>query len=95
MTNSPIDKCPRCGDPLEQGFAARAVGLSFVKSDKLEHIVFLDEDVSRSGLRKLFPWKAEFFRSAICRSCKLYLIDYGQVYSRKRTEEIAGSLQEL
>ena len=95
MANSPVEKCPRCGDVLEQGFAGRAAGLSFVAPYKFEHFAFVDEDISGAGLKKLLPAKAEYFRSAICRSCKLYLIDYGQVFSRKQAEAISGSLREL
>jgi hypothetical protein len=84
--------CPHCGNPLENGFAARAAGLSFVSPDKLERYAFLDEDVSQAGLKKILPSKAEYYRSCLCRSCKLYLVDYGKVYSRSQAEQVARSL---
>lgn len=92
MERTLISECSRCGNPLQQGFAARASGLSFIDPGKFGLLVFQDEDVSGAGLKKILPSKAEYFRSAICRSCKLYLVDYGQVCSRKQAEDAARSL---
>jgi hypothetical protein len=92
MDHSCVSSCPQCGGSLEQGFAARAAGLSFVAPGKLEHQVFLDEDISQAGLKKLLPSKAEYYRSFLCRSCKLYIIDYSRTYSRDDAEEIVRQL---
>jgi hypothetical protein len=92
MENVPVGKCPRCGSSLEQGFAVRGVGLSFVEPSKFEQFLFLDEDVSQSGLKKLLPSRAQYYRSCLCRSCRLYLIDYAVIYSRDDAEAVAASL---
>lgn len=88
----PLHTCPRCGNTLEAGFASRSSGLSFIAPDKFARFMFLDEDVSKAGFRKLFPWKAEYNRAYRCQTCKLYLRDYGVIYSRHEAETIAVSL---
>jgi len=55
MEKTAFQSCPRCGEALQAGFAHKAPGLSFVAPDKLQHFVFLDEDVAKSGLAKLLP----------------------------------------
>lgn len=92
MPDANFQTCPRCGQPLDGGFAARAAGLSFVAPEKFERFAFLDEDLSQSGLRKVFPWKAEYFRSYLCRSCDLYLVDFGTILDRSQADEVAKSL---
>jgi hypothetical protein len=77
---------------LEAGFAAKAIGLSFVAPEKLERFAFLDEDLAKSGLRKLLPSKAEYLRSYLCRACELYLIDFGTTLDRGQAERVAQSL---
>ncbi len=88
-----IDKCPSCGGSLERGFTAKASGLSFVPLTKFKRFAFVDEDLNRrSWLRRLFPSPARFSPSFICRSCQLYLVDYGTVLSRRQADEVARSL---
>jgi hypothetical protein len=87
-----MENCPRCGQALQAGFAARSIGLSFVAPERFAHFAFLDEDVAQSGLRKLLAWKAEFFRSYLCRACELYLIDFSTVLDRPTAEKLAASL---
>jgi hypothetical protein len=92
MSENALETCPRCGAALEAGFAGKAIGLSFVTPDKFERFAFLDEDLAKSGLRKLLPSKAEYFRSYLCRSCELYLIDFGTTLDRSQAEQDARSL---
>jgi hypothetical protein len=40
----------------------------------------------------LLPSKAEYFRSYLCRSCELYLIDFGTTLDRGQAEQVARSL---
>ncbi len=89
MTESNFHSCPRCGEALQAGFAHKAPGLSFVAPDKLQHFVFLDEDVAKSGLSKLLPSPAKFLRSYLCRSCELYMIDYSTTLSRAEATQAA------
>ena len=77
--------CPQCGQDFQPGFAGRSIGLSFIAPEKFAKNVFIDEDLVRSGLRKLLPAKAEYYRSYLCRSCQLYLIDYSKGLSRPLT----------
>ncbi len=83
-----FDKCPRCGAPLQDGFAHKAAGISFVASKSFEQFLSLDEDLAEAGLRKLLPSKAEYFRSHVCRSCELYLIDFSRTYDRSEAKEL-------
>ena len=89
MNEKVPSSCPRCGAVMEAGFANKAAGLSFVAHEKLKHFAFLDEDISHAGLAKLFPSRAQYFRSALCRSCELYLIDYSATLDRAQAEQVA------
>jgi hypothetical protein len=89
-TLTTFQNCLRCGKNLEAGFAtATALGLSFVAPDKLRHFAFLDEDLSKAGIRKFLPWAARYFRSYLCRSCKLYVIDYSVRLNRAQAQQVA------
>lgn len=83
-----FDKCPRCDGPLQDGFAQKAAGLSFVAPKSFEQFISLDEDLAEAGLRKLLPSKAEYFGSHVCRSCELYLIDFSRTYDRSKAKEL-------
>ena len=90
--NNPLETCPRCQTKTEQGFCHRAIGLSFVAPAKLDKFVSIDEDLAQSGLRKLLPSKAEYYRSYLCRTCSLYLIDYGTSLNSAEAKELATSI---
>jgi hypothetical protein len=92
MTEPAVENCPRCGGAFQAGFAHRAIGLSFVTPEKLAQFVSLDEDLAKSGLRKLLPSQAEYFRSYLCRGCELYLIDFGTVFGHAQAKELARTL---
>ena len=92
MSEKRLEACPRCNTALEAGFAGRTSPLSFITPEKFERFAFLDEDLARSGLRSLIPWKAEYFRSYLCRSCDLYLIDFGTTLDRGQAEQVAQLL---
>ena len=87
MAATGFDVCPRCGKTMEAGFAHKTAGLSFVAPDKLDHFIFIDEDLAQAGWRKFLPSKAEYFRSFLCRSCKLYVVDYSRSFSRQEAEQ--------
>ncbi len=46
MSARVFTSCPRCGEEMEDGFAGKGAGLSFVARDKFERFAFVDEDVS-------------------------------------------------
>jgi hypothetical protein len=92
MSGTTFQNCPRCRDSLEAGFAAKAPGLSFVAPDKLQHFIFVDEDLANSGLRKLLPSPAEYFRSYLCRSCQRYIIDYSVSLDRAQANHAAETM---
>ncbi len=92
MTMTELTICPRCGQTLAAGFAAKAAGLSFVAPDKLKQFAFLDEDLSGAGLAKLLPSKATYFRSYLCRECELYVIDYSTALGRQEAKRVAETL---
>ena len=89
MATTAFAVCPRCGKAMDAGFAHKAAGLSFVAPEKLDHFIFIDEDLSQAGLHKFLPSKAEYFRSFLCRSCKLYVVDYSRSLSRPEAEQLA------
>ncbi|GEM_PF-2374753 len=92
MAEATFQTCLRCGKALEAGFAHKAPGLSFVAADKLQQFIFLDEDVAKSGLSKLLPSAAAFFRSYLCRSCELYIIDYSVALDRAQAKQAAQAM---
>jgi hypothetical protein len=92
MSETTSHTCPRCGNALEAGFAHKAAGLSFVVPDKLQHFVFVDEDISKAGLSKYLPWAARYFRSYLCRSCELYIVDYSATLNRAQANQAAQSM---
>ena len=83
-----FENCPRCNGSLQDGFAHKAAGLSFVSPHSFEQFVSLDEDLAEAGLRKLLPSTAEYFGSHVCRSCELYLIDFSRTYNRDEAKEL-------
>lgn len=76
---------------MQDGLALKADGLSFVACEKLERFAFIDEDVSKAGMRKYFPWKAAYFDSYLCRSCELYIIDFSTTLSRAEAKQLIKS----
>ena len=45
-------------------------------------------------LTKFLPSRAAFFRSYLCRSCELYLIDYSETLTRAEADEAAKAMIE-
>ncbi len=89
-----ISKCPCCGGPLERGFAVKTAGLSFVQPSKFKKFAFVDDDLQRVGfLAKFLPSRAQYSPSSLCRSCQVYIVDYGTVLSRRQADQVARSLQ--
>ncbi len=89
-----ISQCPCCGGPLDQGFAVKTSGLSFVQPSKFKRFAFVDEDLQRVGfLAKFLPSRARYSPSFLCRGCKVYFVDYGTVLSRRQADQAAQALQ--
>ncbi len=89
-----ITQCPCCGGPLARGFAVKTAGLSFVRPDKFKQFAFVDEDLQRTGfLAKFLPSRARYCPSFLCRSCQVYLVDYGTVLSRRQADQASRSLE--
>ena len=90
MTANPPETRPRCGSAPEAGFAHKHAGPSFVPPGKLlGQVGFLGEDLTRSGLRKHLPSRAEFHRSALGRPCELSPADRDTTLDRAEAEEVA------
>lgn len=92
MSETFVAVCPRCGSGMEAGFASRATPLSFVAFGEVDRVVFKDEDLVKAGWRMLLPSRARYFRSYLCRACKLYVIDYAKTYTRREAEGIAREM---
>src|SRR5690348_12332154 len=43
MEDLKLNRCPKCGEPMEQGFAAKAAGLSFIEPQKFSKYASMDE----------------------------------------------------
>jgi hypothetical protein len=94
MSNKKIENCPACGCPLELGFAVKSASLSFPRPDKFKKFAFADEDLQRVGfLAKVFPSRARYCPSFLCRSCRVYIVDYGTTLSRRDANEAARRLE--
>ena len=91
MAETAFQSCPRCGEAMEAGFAHKAAGLSFVAADKLQHFIFLDEDVAKAGWSKLLPSVAGT-SGLLCCSCELYIIDYSSILDRDEATLAAESM---
>jgi len=83
--------CPSCNSTMDLAFCARASGLSYAKPDDFMNKVFMDEDLSKAGLRKLIPWKGEWHRAHICEACGVYTIQYAVSYSREEVEKLIAN----
>jgi hypothetical protein len=94
MAETALNLCPKCGRPFQLGFAVRSHAVSFVAPEKLKQFAFVDEDLVQSGWRNLFPSKAEYFRSYLCRECKIYLLDFSTKYDRHQANELAQAMDE-
>ena len=88
MCQPVFSRCPRCDSFMEDGFAGKAIGLSFVSHEKFQQFAFTDEDISKAGWKKFLPAKAEFFDSYLCRSCELYLVDFSKALNRAPVEHV-------
>lgn len=78
--------CPMCNSDMKAGYSSANTSLSWINKEKFESFMFKDEDLARSGLRNLFPWKGEYFQAFNCPECKVVLVDYSQKYDRKTVE---------
>ncbi len=85
-----LEKCPRCGRAYEPGFCSGNVGLSFVEPGKLKSFMFVGEDIAKARWRKLVPAKARYYRSYLCRGCRLYLVDHSRLFTHKEAKELAS-----
>jgi predicted nucleic-acid-binding Zn-ribbon protein len=78
--------CPKCQKTMLSGYSAANTGLSWIDEDKFKSFTFIDTDLSGAGLKKLLPWKGEYFRASNCAQCKIMLIDYSERFDRKAVE---------
>src|SRR5260370_24784761 len=92
VASTPLETCPRCAAPTEQGFCHREIGFSFVAPGKLAKFVSIDEDLAKAGLRKFLPSKAEYYRSYLCRACSLYVVDYSASLNSAEAKDLAASI---
>jgi hypothetical protein len=71
---------------MVSGYSSANVGLSWVEEEKFKTFAFMDKDLSKAGMKKLFPWKGEYFKATNCPQCQIVLIDYSQKHDRKAVE---------
>ena len=79
-------KCHQCQHEMVSGYSSANTGLSWIEEEQFRSFAFLDKDLSEAGLKKLFPWKGEYFKAAHCSHCRIVLIDYSQRHDRKAVE---------
>ena len=75
--------CPRCGSAMSAGYTSASSPLSWIDEGKFDSFAFKDEDLARAGLKTIFPWKGEYFRSSNCAGCKVIVVDYSRKHDRK------------
>ncbi len=68
---------------MASGYSSANVGLSWVEEEKFQSFAFVDKDLSEAGLKKLFPWKGEYFKAMNCPQCQIVLIDYSKKHDSK------------
>ncbi len=78
--------CPKCHAEMESGASCANVALSWIEKKKLQSFAFMDKDLSGAGLRKLFPWKAYYFKASNCRTCGIVVVDYSKKFDKKSLE---------
>lgn len=83
--------CPKCGQQMEQGYFARASGLSYIKPEQFKKFAFRDVDLVKAGFRKFLPSKAEFYISYLCNRCNWYSVDFSKSFSRKEVNTLCTS----
>lgn len=71
---------------MQSGYSSANTGLSWIDEDKFQSFAFIDKDLSGAGLRKLFPWKSEYFKASNWTQCMIVLIDYSERLDRKAVE---------
>jgi hypothetical protein len=102
MHNPKLLRCPSCGGATEPCFSHRAVPLSFLDASAIQKFVHKDIDLNNrgdgpvarmlDGLRTILPSRAEYELAYHCPSCRIFLIEYGAVYSSEEAKAIAPEL---
>lgn len=86
--------CPNCNQEMRLAFSNRASGLSCADPAQFGNFFFMDVDLFGAGLRKLLPWKAEWYRAHRCEVCCVCTIEYGQAYSRREVEAMIARIED-
>lgn len=92
MFNEKLSTCPVCDQPLERGFYARNIGLSWITAEKMRRSAFLDEDLNHAGLKKLLPARAQYNLSYHCPGCQIYIVDYSRAISSADAKALAEAM---
>ena len=71
---------------MVSGYSSANTGLSWIDEEKFKSFAFVDNDLSGGGLKKLFPWKGEYFKASNCPECKIVVIDYSEKFDRNAVE---------
>ena len=67
----PAINCPRCGQPMEDGFVTAGKGLKFRDEGRIHLTIF-------GGETLISMWKMGGTAAWECAACQLALVDYGQ-----------------
>lgn len=80
---------------MERGFTGRAVELTHIPPLKLKRWAFVHGPVQRRNWLRSNFWigLARYSPSFICRSCQLYMVDYGISWTQREAKEIARQLE--
>ena len=77
MAAPTFTNCPRCAEPMIDGFAARSAGLSFVRRETFEAHAPQDEELTGPSRPGMFS-DPEYLDSYLCRACELYVTDFSK-----------------
>ena len=88
--------CPQCNSEMCSGYFSANSPLNWIDHSKFNSYVFKSDDLAKSGLKSIFPWKGYYFQAFNCFTCKLVFVDYSKKYDRNTIESmrIQRSIQE-
>lgn len=94
VTLGDLEKCPYCGELMEEGYLISARGIYWNK--RVPGWLCLGESIAPSA--KMWQWKCPHLSAYQCRKCKIILVRYPEGYLEEKppptTEELYRMLRE-
>ncbi len=78
---------------MEPGFTSKAAPLHFITPAEFGRFLVRGEDLNRRTIWvRLLPSRARFSPGYLCRSCGIYVVDFGKALFRSAVDEAAHSI---